>query len=312
MGNRATVQVVVRGVGRPTRLDRFLRDRFPNWGRQAVGAIINGRRVRVNGRTVRLSSWLVENGDRLEIQDPPPDKTPPPISLDDGWIIAIESDLIALNKPAGVLSQGTRADRPGDLLSLACGRFGPLTLFHRLDRDTSGVVLLTRPGPINRYLDAAFKAGTIKKLYLAAVPADNHLSAEGVIDLRIGPHARRRDMMEVVERGGRRAVTRYRALASADGVQLVLLCPRTGRTHQLRVHLMAMGAPILGDRLYGPRPRRAERLMLHACRIALPPADGFPARVYSSPVPDDLISELPQPLRASLPPALDAGPGPTC
>ena len=78
------------------------------------------------------------------------------------------------------------------------------------------------------------------------------------------------------------------------------------------LNLMAMGAPILGDRLYGPRPRRAQRLMLHACRIALPPADDFPARVYSAPVPDDLISELPQPLQASLPPALDAGPNLPC
>jgi 23S rRNA pseudouridine1911/1915/1917 synthase len=305
MGNRETIHVEVRAVGGPTRLDRFLRDRFPDWGRQAVGALINAHRVRVNGRAVWLSSWLVEDGDQLEIRDPPSEKAPPPTELDDAWIIAVEGDLIALNKPAGVLSQRTRSRRPGDLLSLACDRFGPLTLFHRLDRDTSGVVLLTRPGPINRYLDAAFKEGRVEKRYLAAIPADNRLLAEGQINLRLGPHARRRDMMAVVERGGRRAVTCYRVLGEADGVQSVLLWPLTGRMHQLRVHLMTMGAPILGDRLYSPGPRQAKRLMLHACRIALPAADAFPARTYTASVPEDLIGELPRPLRAFVPAVLD-------
>ena len=312
MDNRETIHVVVQGVGGPTRLDRFLRDRFPGWGRQAVGALVNARRVLVNGRVVWLASWLVEDGDRLEIRDPPRDKAPPPAVLDDAWIIAVENDLIAVNKPAGVLSQRTRSRRPGDLLSLACGRFGPLSLFHRLDRDTSGVVLLTRPGPINRYLDAAFKEGRVEKRYLAAVPADNRLAAEGQIALRLGPHDRRRDMMAVVERGGRRAVTRYRVLGEAEGVQLVLLCPQTGRTHQLRVHLTAMGAPILGDRLYGPHPPEARRLMLHARRIALPAADNFPARAYTAPVPEDLIGELPRPLRALLPTLLDESNSPGC
>jgi 23S rRNA pseudouridine1911/1915/1917 synthase len=305
MGDRGMRRVEVQGLKGPIRLDRYLRDRFPDWGRHAVGALIQARKVQVNGRTVWLASWLVENGDRLEIREPSTEKAPPPAALDDAWIIAMESDLIALDKPAGVLSQGTRSHQPGDLLSLACNRFGPLSLFHRLDRDTSGVVLLTRPGPINRYLDAAFKEGRVEKRYLAAVPADNRLAAEGVIDLRIGPHPLRRDMMAVAERGGRRGVTRYRILGEAEGVQLVLLWPQTGRTHQLRVHLKAMGAPILGDRLYGPQPRGAKRLMLHACRIALPAADDFPARAYTAPVPDDLIGELPRPLRALVPAALD-------
>lgn len=294
------MRVVVRGLSEPTRLDRFLRDQFPSWGRHAVGALIHNRKVMVNGRTVWLSSWQVENGDRLEIRQTPSPKPVPPAVLDDRWIIAVESDLIVLDKPAGVLSQAARANRPGDLLSLACKRFGTLNLFHRLDRHTSGVVLLTRPGPVNRYLDAAFKDGTVEKRYLAAIPADNGLSTEGVIDMRIGIHAGRPDMMAVVERGGRRGVTRYRILAEAEGVQLILLLPQTGRTHQLRVHLKAMGAPILGDRLYGGHPQGAERLMLHAWWLSLPAADGFAARTYTAPVPGDLIGELPEPLCASL------------
>lgn len=292
------IRLFVQGLDRPARLDRVLRDHFPNWGRRAVGLLINARKVKVNGRTVWLSSWQVKNGDRLEILEIPPEKPPSPAALDDAWIIAHESDLLVLDKPAGMLSHVARSNRPGDLLSLATERFGPLTLFHRLDRDASGVVLLTRPGPINRALDAAFKGGAVKKEYIAAVPAGNALSAEGVIRVRIGSHPRRRDMMVPLERGGRPAVTRYQVIEEAAGLQLLRLWPETGRTHQLRVHLLAMGAPILGDRLYGAHPLTAKRLMLHACQLSLPESAGFPARVFSAPVPDDFVAELPRPLQA--------------
>ena len=291
------MRIVIQGLDGQDRLDRVLRDRFPGWGRRAVGALINSRKVKVNGRTVWLSSWQIKNGDQLEIIEIPPEKKPPPVALDDAWIIAHESDLLVLNKPAGLLSHATRSAGASDLLSLTVARFGPLTLFHRLDRDTSGLVLLTRGGPINRYLDSAFKAGDVEKEYIAAVAAGGRLSATGMIQARIGPHPRRRDMMAAVERGGREARTRYEVIGEASGVQLVRLWPQTGRTHQLRIHLLAMGAPVLGDRLYGPRPPSTRRLMLHACRLSLPEAVGFPARVFRAPVPEDFVAELPRPLQ---------------
>jgi RluA family pseudouridine synthase len=297
MAEHTQSAVIIQGLTKPTRLDRLLRDHFPQWGRQAVQQLITAGKVQINGRVVWLASWQVKNGDRVAVAEAPVEKTPPPDHFDDRWIIAEEADLIAVNKPAGLLSEATRWTATDNLIDLARARFGPVVLFHRLDRDTSGVVLLTRPGPLNKYLDTAFKSGTIHKTYKAVVATPNQLARAGRIEARLGAHPQRRDMMAVVERGGQRAVTRYEIVTekfentkkienAKAGKQLVCLWPETGRTHQLRVHLAHLGAPILGDRLYGPRPQAGERLLLHACQIELPAAEDFPARTYQAPLPD--------------------------
>lgn len=284
--SKATKAVfTARGLTKSTRLDRLLRQQFPLWGRQAVQRLIAAGKVKLNGRVVWLASWEVQNGDRLEIACPPAPKAPPPVKFNDAWIIAEEADLIAINKPAGLLSEPKRFSPTSNLLELASARFGELILFHRLDRDTSGVVLLTRPGPINKYLDAAFKSHTIVKEYLAVVATPHRLQPSGVIDVRLGPDPQRRDRMTVVERGGQRAVTRYSLETAAHGRQRVRLWPQTGRTHQLRLHLAHLGSPILGDRLYGPRPNENQRLLLHAVRLELPATEEYPARSFTAPVP---------------------------
>ena len=264
----------------------MLRDQFPLWGRQAVQRLIAAGNVQLNGRVVWLASWEVNSGDRLEIASPPTPKTLPPDVFDDAWVIAQEEDLIAINKPAGLLCEPKRFSSTSNLLELASARFGPLVLFHRLDRDTSGIVLLTRPGAINKYLDTAFKSHTILKEYLAVVATPHRLAASGVIDVRLGPDPERRDRMTVVPRGGQRAVTRYALEETANGRQRVRLWPQTGRTHQLRLHLAHLGAPILGDRLYGPRLNEPPRLLLHAERLELPETDEYPARSFVAPLPE--------------------------
>ncbi|MEZ4866920.1 MAG: RluA family pseudouridine synthase [Caldilineaceae bacterium] len=278
------MQIIVAELASATRLDRLLRDRFPEWGRQAVQRLITGKQVRVNGRVVWLASWQVQNGDRVEVLQPPPAKPKPPAHFDDGWLLAEESDLLVVNKPAGLLAEAPKWRDAVNLLDLAQARFGDLILFHRLDRDTSGVILLTRPGPINQYLDHAFKASLVQKEYRAVVATPNQLQAEGVIDARLATHPQRRDMMTVVTHGGQRAVTRYAIAEEASGRQLVDLWPETGRTHQLRVHLAYLGAPVLGDRLYGDA-HSADRLLLHAYQLTLPALEGWPARSYTAPLP---------------------------
>lgn len=291
------VFLAVRGLAQPTRLDRVLRTAYPQAGRQAVQRLIGAGQVMVNGQTVRLSSWLVRNGDRLGLLAELAAKPAQPAAFDDAWIIAEEVDLIAVNKPAGLLSEVARDPNAANLLDLAAARFGPLTLFHRLDRDTSGVVLLTRGGPVNRYLDEAFKAGTVTKEYVAVVALPNQLDRAGVITARLDRHPTRSDLMAVTQRGGQRAVTRYEIVAEAEGRQWVRLWPETGRTHQLRVHLAHLDAPIVGDRLYNPAWQQAARLMLHAWRITLPAMDGWPERIFSAPLPTDFSAPfLPSPL----------------
>jgi 23S rRNA pseudouridine1911/1915/1917 synthase len=265
-----------------TRLDRVLRDQFPEWGRKEVQRAIGSGKVRLNGRVVKLSSWEVRARDRLEIVDPPAPKTVAACKFDDSWIIAEDGELIALNKPPGLLSEATNFSPAANLLDLAKQRFGDLTLVHRLDRDTSGVILLARPGPINKYLSAVFQGRAVEKQYLAVVRTPNKLVREGIICARIGPHSERRDQMMVVERGPS-ARTSYAILEERDGRQLVRLRPETGRTHQLRVHLAHLAAPIIGDRLYGPQPPQHPRLLLHAEQITLPERMGYPARSFTAP-----------------------------
>ncbi len=286
MAKATKAEFTARSLAKSTRLDRLLRDQFPLWGRQAVQRLITAGKVHLNGRVVWLASWEVHNGDRLEIAGAPTPKTPPPDTFDDSWIIAQEADLIAINKPPGLLCEPKRFSRTPNLLDLASARFGQIVLLHRLDRDTSGIVLLTRPGEINKYLDTAFKSHTILKEYLAVVATPNRLAPQGLIDVRLGPDPERRDRMTVVQRGGQRAITRYFIESEANGRQRVRLWPQTGRTHQLRVHLAHLGAPILGDRLYGPRPSEDQRLLLHAERLELPATEEYPARSFAAPPPE--------------------------
>jgi 23S rRNA pseudouridine1911/1915/1917 synthase len=278
----AAVRFEVEGLDGEARLDKVLKTRFPQWGRQAVGRLISNRGVEVNGRVVWLASWKVRNGDRISIANPPKGKPRGPENFPDAWIVAEEEDLIVVNKPAGLRSQATRAGGKDNLLSLAETRFGEVRLFHRLDRDTSGLCLLTRPGPVNAYLDAVYKQRLVEKEYLSVVASLGRLEDEGVISVALTRHSRRSDMMQVAEgdrkRSAQWAETRYRVEGPLEGGFLVRLWPVTGRTHQLRVHLASMGAPIIGDRLYGGA--EAKRLMLHAYRLVLPEVGEFPRRVY--------------------------------
>lgn len=284
-----SLSIIVSKLEKPTRLDRFLRTQFPEWGRQAVNQIINQRDVTINGKKVWLNSWKVKNGDKITVLNVPDALPQAPTRFDDAWLIHDDSDMIAIHKPVGLLSQETKWNKDGNLLSLARERFGRVTLFHRLDRDTSGVVLLTRGGKINQHLDQCFKNQSIKKEYLAIVRKPNQLEASGSITETLDKHYQRRDMMMVVSKGGQSAHTDYKIESENETLQLLRLELRTGRTHQIRVHLQSMNAPIVGDRLYGKKDEPATRLMLHAHRITIPAFEDKPERQFEAPVPDEFL-----------------------
>lgn len=286
-------QFTVEGWDRPTRLDRVLAAHFTGGGRRAIQSLMARRKVKINGRLVWLASWLVHNGDRIELFDLPAIQKPKDETLDASWIVAQSPEWIAVNKPAGLLSHATRATDQRDLQTLLRLAFGPLSLFHRLDRDTSGLVLFTYHGPFNRYLDAAFKNGTIRKEYLALVEEQVPQPDEQSITARLAPDPQQRERMVVTESGGQEARTDVRLLARHEGYALVACRPITGRTHQIRVHLASVGAPIAGDRFYHPRSRLRSRLMLHAFRLLLPEADGFPAQTLMAPPGEDFVRALP-------------------
>jgi len=274
-------------AGHGVRLDKAIRIQFPDWGRRVVSQILQQRQVRVNGKIVWLGSWKVNMGDQIEISQPPVGKPAAQTRFDPGWLVEDAGDVIVVSKPAGLLSQATRAGGEDNLFSLAQTVFGDeIRLFHRLDRDTSGLCLLTRPGPVNAYLDAVFKQRQVVKEYRALVAARGQLDESGQIRLYMAQHEQRSDMMQVVAKGGQFSLTDYQLGEESEIGLPVWLQPHTGRTHQLRVHLAYMGAPIIGDRLYGGR--KASRLMLHSERIALPEGGEFPAREWTARINFDL------------------------
>lgn len=274
----------VQHIQKPTRLDRVLKDQFPDWGRSAINEAIRSKQVAVNGKTVWLNSWKVRSGDQITLKTVPQTKTPPPQQFDPNWIIQDDGDIIAINKPEGLRSMATQWNKEGNLLDLARDYFGELHLFHRLDRDTSGVCLLTRGGQINQYLDTVFKQRKVQKVYKAWVQKPNQLQQMGIIDLPLDTDPTRRDKMIVGHKGGKKAVTQYELVRDLDKAQYVQLMPITGRTHQLRVHMQALGASILGDRLYSDAFQNYERLFLHAEKIILPATESQPHRDYSAPL----------------------------
>ncbi len=181
-------------------------------------------------------------------------------------LVHLDRDLVVLDKPAGLLSVPGRDPAWRDsALTRAIAVYGPLQAAHRLDMDTSGLLVLTRRRKAEAALKAQFAARTVRKTYLARVVGQP--PEEGSVDLplrRVGglPPRNEVDLDE-----GLPALTRFRVLHRDAQGALLALSPETGRSHQLRVHLAAIGHPILGDRLYGGLP--GPRLLLHAWRIEL-------------------------------------------
>ncbi|MBN1231003.1 MAG: RluA family pseudouridine synthase [Anaerolineales bacterium] len=289
--------ITVSGINETERLDRYLREIRPDWGRNAIDAMINARQVTVNGKLIWMGSWKVKNGDEIRIQNPPGSKPSPFTVFDPAWVIAETEEWIVVNKPEGLLSHVTWDKQRLGLLELVREHYGNETaLFHRLDRDTSGIVILTRTANVNKYLDSVFKQRLVEKEYLAVVHAPNQLRPEGEISARLLSVPNHYSKMMVVKRGGQTAWTIYKVLFSESERHLVLLRPITGRTHQLRVHMQFMGAPILGDRLYGLKDK-SPRLLLHAYRIYLPDWEGYQMGEFQAPLPEDFLKSLSEPMR---------------
>ena len=266
--------------------------------RRNVRSIIESGAVWLDARPVRVLSRLVQTAtvidvvpDETRLGEPAPPPQPLPILNEDGWLVAID-------KPAGVASQSPRARRPGELtaqerlamqLAGRDGKRSEVRSIHRLDRLTTGVMAFARQHDAARALARAWEGGAVEKRYLAVVCGD----PGGEVRTLAGPIAA--DPLVPgrfqVARGGRTARTEVRRLAVVGELALVEVHPRTGRTHQVRVHLAESGFPVAGDALYGGG-HSAPRLFLHAWRLALPhPKDG--ARLaLEAPVPADIAAFL--------------------
>jgi len=217
-------------------------------------------------------------------------------------IVHSDERVLVVSKPAGMVTHPGGGGETGTLVNALLGLGGPLALIgterpgivHRLDKDTSGVLLVAKDGDAHAFLIDAMKRREIERSYLALVRG-RMASPSGTIDAPIDRHPRRRTRMAVVA-GGRPAVTHYRVLQEVAELTLLEVTLETGRTHQIRVHLAHLGHPVLGDRTYGGATEAAARLglarpFLHAYRLRFPHPDGGGVEA-ADPLPADLRRAL--------------------
>jgi RluA family pseudouridine synthase len=223
--------------------------------------------------------------------------TPDDAAFVRGFLIFEDADVLAFNKPSGLSSQGGRIAAPtlDDLMVVFAKASGVRPrLVHRLDRDTSGVILAARSQPAAAFLGRAMMSRRVRKTYLAIVGPGAPTPPSGVIQSALSRQDIGREAhVRVVQPdavGAKAAFTRYRTLASDDVAALLELSPRTGRMHQLRVHLASIGRPIVGDVRYGGQlmmhGEPASRLMLHAQALTFPHPSGG-ERTIEAPPPAD-------------------------
>ena len=261
------------------RLDRWLATALPDVSRAKIQALIDAGHVRVDGAGAKASHRL-RGGERIEIDIPPP----PPETLEPEaialTIVHEDEHVLVLDKPAGLVVHPGAGHTHGTLAAAVlahapgvAGVGGPRRpgIVHRLDKDTSGLLVLAKSAAAYDSLTAQLASRSVRRVYLAIVHG-RLAAAEGVIDKPIGRDPRDRTRMAVRPPGqGRRAVTRFRVLERFPQFTLVEARLETGRTHQIRVHFAALGHPVAGDAVYGGRrravPTPLEGLALHATAL---------------------------------------------
>jgi 23S rRNA pseudouridine1911/1915/1917 synthase len=276
------------------RLDSFLA--APLGSRARAQRLIDDGRVLVDGRP-RPKRHRLAGGERVMVDEPGPEPTPAVSAAP--FAIAWEDDqLVVVDKPAGVVVHPARGHRTGTLSQALEGRAAggedPLRagIVHRLDRDTSGLLVVAKSEEAHRRLRAALSARRMRREYLALVEG-RPPARTGTIDAPLGRDRRTRTRMSIETDSPRQAVTHFAIEQALPTSTLLRVRLETGRTHQIRVHLQAIGHPLCGDPEYG-RPGRLglERQFLHATRLAFDhPITGLRVEVHS-PLPADLQAAL--------------------
>ncbi|MGD0965141.1 MAG: RluA family pseudouridine synthase [Candidatus Acidiferrales bacterium] len=305
------IELVVSSKQAGERLDRFLVSHLTALSRSRIQSLVEEGFVQVDGAAMK-PSYRVEYGDSVTVEipaAPPAGVDAEPIPLD---ILYEDEDIAVVNKPAGmIIHPGAGADS-GTMVAALLHRFGgmpglstvggPLRpgIVHRLDKGTSGAVVIARTNAAHRKLVEEFQDRSVQKTYVALL--HGKLKGEkGTIELPVARDLHRRSRMTARRREGREARTDWRVRLRLDGFTLVEADIHTGRTHQIRVHFSALGCPVVGDTVYGaPRQERMgsqplpelDRNFLHAARLAfLHPRTGQEVAIRA-PLPSELIAYL--------------------
>jgi 23S rRNA pseudouridine1911/1915/1917 synthase len=304
------LRLTVGDDGAGQRLDRFIAGHVPGLSRSRVVQLLEAGAVQVNGAAPRKSDRTTP-GDRIDVAVPPPeptDITPEPIPLD---VLYEDRDLLVLDKPAGMVVHPAPGHRSGTLVNALLHHVHDLAgiggvlrpgIVHRLDKDTSGLLIVAKREESHRRLSSALKRREIRRTYLAA--SWGHLGGETLtVRAPIGRSRGDRRRMAVVE-GGRSATTHFRRVERWLAADLLHAELETGRTHQIRVHLSSIGHPVVGDATYGraaargmsgrfrawaqEMDRRVPRQFLHAATLRFRHPTTGEMLAFEAPLPADL------------------------
>jgi len=286
-------------MDRGKRLDQFLRERLPQYSRARLQDWIEQGRVLVNG-TPEKRSFLLKGSEHIDVEPAelaPLRATPEDLPLD---VLYEDADVIAINKPAGMVVHTGAGQHSGTLVNAVLHRFGKLStvggdlrpgIVHRLDRYTSGVILVARNDAAHRHLAAQFASREVEKIYLALVHGRTKKD-EGRITTPIARDPVHRTRMTARLARGRQALTSYQVLKRFEGFTFLEVKIGTGRTHQIRVHLASIGHPVAGDKLYGAPASTLGRYFLHARQITFTSPSTSERITVAAPLPPDLESVL--------------------
>jgi len=281
------------------RLDHFLVECLPEFSRSRLQGLIKDGFVLIDGAPAKKAGQKIEPGSKVEVYVPPPapsELVGENIPLD---IIFENDDLLVVNKPAGMVVHPSAGHDTGTLVHAVLGYDPEIEgiggeerpgVVHRLDKETSGLILLAKNDRAHRWLQDQFRLRKVEKTYLALVEGAPP-TPSGRVEAPVGRDPSQRKKMAIMPPGkGREAVSEYVTLESFKEHTLLEFHPHTGRTHQIRLHCMFLACPIVGDKVYGHRKQSIEldRHFLHAARLKIVLPEEKEARTFEAPLPDDL------------------------
>ena len=262
-----------------TRLDLYLVEKYPNYNRNTLKKFIKDGSVTVNGEVITKPNFQIFGTESIHLSEP----SITPLEKPNLPIIYEDDNVLVLDKPAGMLSMSKGDYNPEPTIE----DYG--LLVHRLDRGTSGVIILAKNESAKTHLQKQFQSRRAHKTYYAIVvghPEPSH----AIINIPLARNLARPTTFQPRE-DGREAITEYEVVDQTDQYSLLRLSPTTGRTHQLRVHLKHIGTPILGDTVYDAPP--ANRLYLHATSLEITIPDSL-RKTFTSPIPEEFTNVFKQ------------------
>lgn len=290
---------------KPERLDKFLVDCLPDLSRTRIQTLIKDGFISVDDQSPRKSGQMLDMGCVVKIHIPaqtPTELIPESIPLE---IIFENEDLLVINKPAGMVVHPAAGHSTGTLVHAALahapqmeGIGGELRpgVVHRLDKDTSGLILMAKNDRTHRWLQDQFRLRKVEKTYLALVDG-RPPTPSGIVEAPIGRDPKSRKKMAIVSPAkGRQAESHYSTVESFPEHTLLEVHPLTGRTHQIRLHMAFLGCPVTGDTIYGRHKPSLpiKRHFLHAARIKIYLRTEKQARVFEAPLPEELQNQINQ------------------